>query len=115
MTYQIKDNEVAFVLKPLEYDEDGNWTGDLSTAIALHPDNTLNKIDLAQMINLVTLLGAFLEVSQYDEYVYDTVEAERNRLIDLDMAEESDIYEEVEGTGGKVVRLTAFTKTQGNA
>ena len=115
MSYKIEGNEVAFILKPLEYDKNGDWTGELSTGIALHPDNTLNKTDLAQMINLVTLLGAFLEVSQWDDYVYDTVEAERNRLIDLDMQEQSDIYEEVEGTGGKVLRLTAFTKTQGIA
>tara|TARA_R110000782_G_C14729467_1_gene405022 strand:+ start:589 stop:936 length:348 start_codon:yes stop_codon:yes gene_type:complete len=115
MTYEVKGNEIAFVIKPVEFDEEGNWTGELSTAIAIHPDNKLNKMDLAEMLDLVTLLGAFLEVSQYDDYVYDTVEAERNRLIGLDTVGVSDTYEEVEGTNGKVVRLTIHTKTKGSA
>ena len=42
------------------------------------------------------------------------LEEKRNELIGVDNDRTTE-YEEVEGTNGKVVRLTRFTKTQGNA
>tara|TARA_R110001599_G_scaffold14355_7_gene62694 strand:- start:924 stop:1103 length:180 start_codon:yes stop_codon:yes gene_type:complete len=59
-------------------------------------------------------MGTFLEMAQTDEDLYDLVEEKRNELIGVDNDRTKE-YEEVEGTNGKVVRLTRFTKTQGNA
>jgi hypothetical protein len=50
--------------------------------------------------------------------LYNMVEEHRNELIGLkDEEEEEDqpMYEKVEGTDGKILKLTRFTKTQGNA
>ena len=115
MTYCIRPDEIAFLIKPSSFDDKGTWTGDISTAIAMHKDNTLSKEDMAHLIDLVSLLGAFMEVIQYDDYVYDTVEERRNELINQATKDEPPNYEEVEGTEGKVLRLTAFTKTEGSA
>ena len=35
MKYYIRDNEVAIVLKPHAFDEDGEWTGELSTGLVV--------------------------------------------------------------------------------
>ena len=115
MAYSIKDNEVAFIIRPVSFDEDNVWSGDLSTAIAVHEDSTLNADDLSCLIELVTLLSAFIDVIQYDEYVYDAVDERRNEMMELEFGKAPPIYEEVEGTEGKVLKLTIHTKTEGSA
>ena len=49
-----------------------------------------------------------------DEGLYREVEDYRNNKMGLDNNVKT-MYEEVEGTDGKVVKLTRFTKTLGNA
>lgn len=115
MTYTIKPDEIAFLIKPVEFDKHGNWSGEIATAVAMHKNSTIKKKELSNLIDLVTMIGAFLDVMNYDEYVYDIVEQRRNDIIELEMKNKPPIYEEVEGTKGKVIRLTAFTKTEGNA
>jgi hypothetical protein len=115
MTYSVKVDEIAFLLKPVGFDKHNNWTGEVATAIAMHEENTIKKEEMSHLVDLVTMLGAFIDVMQYDDYVFETVEHRRNEMIDLEMKNRPPIYEEVEGTEGKVIRLTAFTKTEGNA
>lgn len=119
MSYTIKKDEVVLVLRP---QQDGSkWNGSVETGIAFHEDNDFEKETLRSMIDLVTLMSAFLEVSQYDEYVYDTVaDARDDMLRDMfEFVEEKDdplhTYEEVEGTNGKVLKLTPNTPTKGSA
>ena len=115
MTYTVRPDEIAFLIKPVEFDKHGNWSGEIATAVAMHKDSTIKKEELSHLVDLVTLINAFLDVMNYDDYVYDTVEQHRNDTIELEMKNQPPIYEEVEGTEGKVIRLTAFTKTEGNA
>ena len=115
MTYCLKPDEVAFLIKPTSFDDDGNWTGEIATGIATHKDNTLEKEGMSYLIDLITLMSAFIDVIQYDNYVYKIVEQRRNELVDLETSNKSSMYETVEGTNGKVLKLTAFTKTEGNA
>ena len=115
MTYTVRPDEIAFLIKPVEFDKHNNWSGEIATAVAMHKDSTIKKKELSHLVDLVTLINAFLDVMNYDDYVYDTVEQHRNDTIELEMKNQPPIYEEVEGTEGKVIRLTAFTKTEGNA
>ena len=115
MTYTVRPDEIAFLIKPVEFDKHGNWSGEIATAVAMHKDSAIKKKELSHLVDLVTLINAFLDVMNYDDYVYDTVEQHRNDTIELEMKNQPPIYEEVEGTEGKVIRLTAFTKTEGNA
>ena len=59
-------------------------------------------------------MGAFLELAQYDQDLYNLVEERRNELVGYE-EEDLPLYEKVEGTDGKVLKLTRFTKTQGSA
>jgi hypothetical protein len=118
MKYVIGDDEVALVLKPCSFDGKGKWTGEMNTGLVVGEPKLLDTEDTAYVMHLATLMGAFLELAQHDDMLYNMVEEHRNELIGLkDEEEEEDqpMYEKVEGTDGKILKLTRFTKTQGNA
>jgi hypothetical protein len=118
MKYVIGDDEVAFLLKPCAFDKRGRWTGEMNTGLVVGQVKLLSTDDVSRVVNLATLMGAFLELAQHDDELYNAVEEHRNDLIGLEynlQQEESPLYEKVEGTDGKVLKLTRFTKTQGNA
>ena len=119
--YKIEKDEIAIVLRPTELDDKGNWvSGELATGVAMHPDAGFSDNTFRQLIDIVTLMGAFLEASQHDDYIYDTVADIRDELLGghLDAIvdeEKANMYEVVDGTDNKVVRLTPHTKTKGSA
>ena len=112
--YVIGKDEVALVLKPCSFDGKGNWTGELNTGLVVGEISLLTPEDTSYLVHLATMMGAFLELAQYDQDLYNLVEERRNELVGY---EEEDLpwYEKVEGTDGKVLKLTRYTKTQGNA
>ena len=112
--YVIGKDEVALVLKPCSFDGKGNWTGELNTGLVVGELNLLNPEDTSYLVHLATMMGAFLELAQYDQDLYNLVEERRNELVGYE-EEDLPLYEKVEGTDGKVLKLTRFTKTQGNA
>ena len=117
MKYVIGDDEVALVLKPCSFDSKGKWTGEMNTGLVVGKPKLLDTEDTAYVMHLATLMGAFLELAQHDDMLYNMVEEHRNELIGMHDEEEEygPMYETVEGTNGKVLKLTRFTKTQGNA
>jgi hypothetical protein len=112
--YVIGKDEVALVLKPCSFDGKGNWTGELNTRLVVGELSLLNPEDTSYLVHLATMMGAFLELAQYDQDLYNLVEERRNELVGYE-EEDLPLYEKVEGTEGKVLKLTRFTKTQGNA
>ena len=112
--YVIGKDEVALVLKPCSFDGKGNWTGELNTGLVVGELNLLSPEDTSYLVHLATMMGAFLELAQYDQDLYNLVEERRNELVGYE-EEDLPLYEKVEGTDGKVLKLTRFTKTQGNA
>jgi len=115
MKYSIGDDEVALVLKPCSFDKKGKWTGEMNTGLVVGEIKLLTSEDVSYVVHLATLMGAFLELAQHDDELYNAVEEHRNDLIGFEQQEEQPLYEKVEGTDGKVLKLTRFTKTQGNA
>ena len=112
--YIIGKDEVALVLKPCSFDGKGNWTGELNTGLVVGEISLLTPEDTSYLVHLATMMGAFLELAQYDQDLYNLVEERRNELVGYE-EEDLPLYEKVEGTDGKVLKLTRFTKTQGNA
>jgi|TARA_B100000073_G_scaffold314540_1_gene289767 hypothetical protein len=112
--YVIGKDEVALVLKPCSFDGKGNWTGELNTGLVVGELNLLNPEDTSYLVHLATMMGAFLELAQYDQDLYNLVEERRNELVGYE-EEDLPLYEKVEGTDGKVLKLTRYTKTQGSA
>ena len=117
MKYVIGDDEVALVLKPCSFNKGGKWSGEMNTGLVVGQIKLLSSEDVSYVVHLATLMGAFLELAQHDEELYNAVEEHRNELIGVEyqIQEENPLYEKVEGTEGKVLKLTRFTKTQGNA
>lgn len=116
--YTIEEDDVAFILTP-KLDKDGKWNGMLQSAVATHPETILDDRTMSRLIELITLISAFIDVVQEDQYVYDTVSERRDELLEeagygVDADDEED-YEVVEGTDNKVIKLTRFTKTEGSA
>jgi hypothetical protein len=113
MKRYIEEDEVALILKPASFDEEG-WTGELSTGLLVGELKKLHMEDAAYLVHLATLMGAFLHKAQLDDDLYEEVESYRNDQMGVDNPLEKR-YEEVEGTDGKVLKLTRFTKTLGSA
>lgn len=113
MKRYIQDDEVALILSPTSFDENG-WTGDLSTGLLVGEPKLMAIEELGYLVHLATLMVAFLKMAQDDEDLYTSVEDFRNDEMGLDNPIENS-YEEVEGTDGKILKLTRFTKTLGNA
>tara|TARA_R110002074_G_C12083408_1_gene623149 strand:- start:139 stop:483 length:345 start_codon:yes stop_codon:yes gene_type:complete len=114
MSYTVDDDEVAIILRPVEQDSKGEWTGQLSTGLVVGNSKHFKIEVLSYLVHLATLMGTFLEMTQEDEDLYNEVEERRNDNLAIDKKEQK-VYEEVEGTDGKVLRLTKYTKTFGNA
>ena len=113
MKRYIEEDEVALILKPASFDEQG-WTGELSTGLLVGELKNLHMEAAAYLVHLATLMGAFLHKAQLDDDLYEEVESYRNDQMGVDNPLEKR-YEEVEGTDGKVLKLTRFTKTLGSA
>ena len=113
MKRYIEEDEVALILKPASFDEQG-WTGELSTGLLVGELKNLHMEDAAYLVHLATLMGAFLHKAHLDDDLYEEVESYRNDQMGVDNPLEKR-YEEVEGTDGKVLKLTRFTKTLGSA
>ena len=66
---------------------------------------------MAHIMNVATMMSAFLDVASEHPDVYDLVEEHRNYLMGID-----DDEEELEVTReGNVYTLNTWTKTKGNA
>jgi len=67
---------------------------------------------MAHIMNVATLMSAFLDVASEHPDVYDLVEEHRDYLMGI----EDDEEEQLEVTReGNVYRLNTWTKTKGNA
>ena len=114
MPYIVQDDEVAVLLRPASFDEKGEWTGELETGLACGAMNKTDVETMSYLVHLATLMGTFLSMAQDDEGLYEAVADRRDYLVSLER-QDKPLYEKVEGTDGKVLRLTRWTKTEGNA
>lgn len=114
MSYTVDDDEVAIILRPVGLNKKGDWSGELSTGLVVGNSKHFKIEVLSYLVHLATMMGTFLEMTQEDEDLYNEVEERRNDNLAIDKKEQK-VYEEVEGTDGKVLRLTKYTKTFGNA
>jgi hypothetical protein len=67
---------------------------------------------MAHIMNIATMMSAFLDVASEHPDIYDLVEEHRNHLMGVDEEEEEALEVTREGN---VYTLNAWTKTEGNA
>ena len=100
MGYTLREDEMAIVIRPQDYEED--WNGDVSIELASSNDSPVPEMVMAHIMNIATMMSAFLDVAS----------EHRNHLMGIDEEEE----EELEVTReGNVYTLNAWTKTEGSA
>ena len=110
MGYTLREDEMAIVIRPQDYEED--WNGDVSIELASSNDSPVPEMVMAHIMNIATMMSAFLDVASEHPDIYDLVEERRNHLMGIDEEEE----EELEVTReGNVYTLNAWTKTEGSA
>jgi hypothetical protein len=110
MGHTLRDDELAIVIRPNNYEED--WNGDCSIELVSSADSPVPNVVMAHIMNVATMMSAFLDVAAEYPDVYELVEEHRNYLMGLDEEEE----EKLEVTReGNVYTLNTWTKTKGNA
>jgi hypothetical protein len=116
MAYELKPEDVALVIRPI-MEEDGSWDGNISTSVALDPTSPLSDEQMNTLLDVVTVMSAFLDWSRYNPTVAEAVRDHRDRLMDAMDDEEDDQLEiDFEGEDSdNVVSLTKWSKTLGNA
>ena len=114
MGYEIRDDEIAIVISPIDYDKPDKWRGDSNVSIAISPDHDLPDSVINGIVEIATMMSAFLDLSNEQPYLYDMVKEHRDYLMALDAGE---IEEEkpVVIKKGNVYTLNKWTKTKGNA
>ena len=108
MGHTLRDDELAIVIRPQNYEED--WDGDCSIELVSSKDNPVPNVVMAHIMNVATMMSAFLDVASEHPDVYDLVEEHRNYLMGIEAEEELEVTRE-----GNVYTLNTWTKTKGNA
>lgn len=112
MPYELKDDELAIVIRPKNYEDE--WQGDVAIQLTVSPDNNVPDIVMAHIMNVATLMSAFLDVASAYPDVYDLVEEHRNEMMGIDFDDEEEESLDIE-QDGNVYTLNRWTKTKGNA
>ena len=109
MGHTLRDDELAIVIPPHNYEDE--WDGDCSIELVSSKDSPVPNVFMAHIMNVATLMSAFLDVAAEHPDVYELVEEHRNYLMGIEDEEEPlEVTRE-----GNVYRLNTWTKTKGNA
>lgn len=115
MPIEIGDDEFAIVIKPLNFTEDGNdWGGDVATGIAISAESNIPATVAAHLVDIATLMSAFLDVVNDYPDIYEIVADRRDELMGF-LEEEEERKRPVVHKEGNIYTLDRWTKTKGNA
>ena len=120
MGYTLADDEVALILRPISFNADGEWSGLVSTGLAMGPEQSIDRSIVAELIKCATFLSAFLDIAHEFPDIMEIVEERRDEMIKLfeqDAEEQRNGLPEVEieTSGGNVIKFGPLTKTKGSA
>ena len=120
VAYELADDEVALILRPISFNADGEWSGLVSTGLAMGPEQSIDRTIVAELIKCATFLSAFLDIAHEFPDIMEIVEERRNEMIKIfeqDAEEQQNGLPEVEieTSGGNVIKFGPLTKTKGSA
>ena len=120
VAYELADDEVALILRPISFNADGEWGGLVSTGLAMGPEQSIDRSIVAELIKCATFLSAFLDIAHEFPDIMEIVEERRNEMIKIfeqDAEEQRNGLPEVEieTSGGNVIKFGPLTKTKGSA
>ena len=109
MSHTLKKDELAIIISPKDYEDWDLWEGAINVDIISADSNVVPLKVLAHLMNIATMMSAFLDVAQDNDNIYDLVEEIRNHLMGIDFDRNAGQQE------GNVYYLNRWTKTEGNA
>tara|TARA_Y100001938_G_scaffold8438_1_gene10303 strand:+ start:432 stop:770 length:339 start_codon:yes stop_codon:yes gene_type:complete len=112
MGHDLRDDEIAIVISPMDYEDPDEWGGDINVGLVISPDNEIPQKVMTRIISIATMMSAFLDVATDNPEIYDLVEDHRNYLLGLHSEEED---KPVVSKDGNVYTLDIWTKTKGSA
>ena len=120
MGYTVKDDEVAILVKPV-FDEDGNWTYELRTGMTIGSGvGNHEQAGRAAMLAAINMSAALAYMQLYPDFEDELDDLRHDMLSELFPEIYAEAMEEVEQEmkyekDGNIIKLNAWTKTQGNA
>jgi hypothetical protein len=111
MTYELGDDEVAFIIRPTSKGSLEGWDGTVTTGIAVGSNFCYSDDVLHDLVYIATLCSAFLDLMESDEEVMD----HRRNLMMEELSRRQEEDKPLQELKGEVINFNAYTKTKGNA
>jgi|TARA_B110000967_G_C18585711_1_gene411916 hypothetical protein len=115
MTYELGDDEVAFIISPTSKTSLEGWDGTVSTGIAVGDNFRHSEDVLHDLVYVATLCSAFLDLMEEDESIMDRVTNHRRFLLMQEINKRAEEDKPLQKSNGKVINFNEYTKTKGNA
>ncbi len=112
MGHDLDNDEIAIVISPLDYKDDGSWEGETNVSIAISPEHNLPDPIINGIVDVATMMSAFLDIANEYPDIYQLVKEHRDYLVTLEEEEED---KPVVTREGNVYTLNKWTKTKGRA
>jgi len=112
MGHSLDNDEIAIVISPVEYTDDGKWDGDTNVSIAISPEHNLPEPIINGIVDVATMMSAFLDIANEHPDIYELVRDHRNYLMTLEDDEED---KPIVTKDGNVYTLNKWSKTKGSA
>ena len=110
----IAPGEVALIIQAVDWESEEGWDGGVKTNMVMNSEGDVPLDVMSHMVDILTLMTAFLSVSDDYPEVYDLVEMRRNELMGLDIVDGLDDNKESVTKVGNVYTIDRWTKTKGD-
>tara|TARA_R110000737_G_scaffold310763_1_gene319528 strand:- start:42 stop:389 length:348 start_codon:yes stop_codon:yes gene_type:complete len=115
MPYELADDEVAFIIRPINTDDMDDWDGSVGTGIAVGDNFCYSDDVLQDLVYVATLCSAFLDLIEKDDEIFDRVSDHRYEIMMKQINKHSKGDKPLQDSKGKVINFNEYTKTKGNA
>ena len=110
----IAPGEVALIIQAVDWDAADGWDGEIKTNMVMNSDGDVPLEVMGHMVEVLTMMTAFLSVSDDHPEIYDIVEMRRNELLGLDIVGGVQDNKESVTKVGNVYTIDKWTKTKGD-
>jgi|TARA_R110000823_G_C15595005_1_gene464685 hypothetical protein len=110
----IAPGEVALIIQAIDWDAADGWDGEIKTNMVMNSDGDVPLEVMGHMVEVLTMMTAFLSVSDDHPEIYDIVEMRRNELLGLDIVGGVQDNKESVTKVGNVYTIDKWTKTKGD-
>tara|TARA_R100001440_G_scaffold32795_2_gene51601 strand:+ start:1002 stop:1337 length:336 start_codon:yes stop_codon:yes gene_type:complete len=111
MGHDLDNDEIAIVISPVDYKDDGSWEGETNVSIAISPEHNLPDPIINGIVDVATMMSAFLDIANEHPDIYQLVKEHRDYLVAMDAEDEKPVVTRE----GNVYTLNKWTKTKGSA